>query len=126
MSIRLDYKDEVTIVETEINEYNSESIKSENIVPALFLQKTGFSHGSNQESITSDATVYVDPTNDFVISNFNRLEGMLLKANLFDSPESITWYRIASVEVAQDKLLCNDIDNIYLSLNKSTEIHYAN
>ena len=123
MSICIDYKDTINIVETSIDEYSTESIKSNNEVKALFSSTTGWSHSSNQDSIISDAHVYIDPKNAFVVSSLNRLEGMLVIASPFGGNTRDSWYRIIGVKVGQDKLLDNNIDNIRLDLKKSTEIY---
>lgn len=123
--IKLKYKDTITLVDTEIDGYSSESVIQMVEVKALFFQKTGFSHSSNQDSITSNAYMYVDFENDFVKNNFNRLEGMLVIANPYSGIKSKSWYRITNVEIGQDKLLTNHIDNILLTLSKTSGASYV-
>ena len=55
----------------------------------------------------------------FVVNNANRLEGMYIKAVLFGSDESESWYKIETVSVNRDHLLCNKIDNVEMALNKT-------
>ena len=122
MSTKLIYKDTIKIVDYTNDGFGDESASEEVEVKALFMQSTGQSHGGNVDSITTSAHAYVDPSNSFIIQNHNRLEGMLVVVNIFNSPESESWYRISRVVVGVDKLLCNSIDNIHIYLTKSTEI----
>ena len=123
MSVCLNYKDAISIIETNINEYASETIKEIHEVKALFSQTTGWSHGSNQDSITSAAHAYVDINNQFILNSLNRLEGMLVISNPLGGDTRDAWYRITNVVVGQDKLLANKVDNIRINLKKSTEIY---
>jgi len=127
MSVELDYKDTVQLVKVKRSSdgYATEVIDELVDVNALFLANTGWVHGQNQSGVTSDAQVYLDPENDFVLDNYNRLEGMLLIYNKFGEDEGDAWYRIESVIVGEDKLLDNQIDNIQCSLKKTTEINYV-
>jgi hypothetical protein len=124
--IGLEYKDTVRLVKPVVDGHGSEKIGEIAQVPALFMQNTGWSHGANQSAVTSDASVYVDPTDEFVTENFNRLDGMLVIANMFGVTDADAWYRVSQVVVGQDKLLGNNIDNVQLFLKKSTGItNYA-
>lgn len=123
MSVCIDYKDTITIIEQEYDKYGSESIKDSHIVDCLFMQNTGWSHSNNSTEINSDASLLIDPNSTFVKENANRLEGMLVVANLFGYESSESWYRITNVSVNQDKLLCNEIDNIAVSLKKTESIN---
>lgn len=118
----IQYVDTIRLVKPVIDGHGSEKIGETVEVPGLFMQSTGWTHGGNQSAITSDASVYVDHTHEFVMENFNRLEGMLVIANLFGADSADAWYRVTQVVVGQDKLLGNRIDNIQLFLKKSTEI----
>lgn len=122
MRICLDYKDSAKIVDPQYNVYGSESVGEEVNIKCLFIQNTGWSHSSNNSNIDSNASAYLDISSDFVVKNANRLEGMLLIANQFGFEDEESWYRIISVNVNQDKLLCNKIDNIYVSLKKTERI----
>lgn len=122
MSICLNYNDTVRLVKTTVDEYGTQVISDQEEVPAIFGQTTGFGHGSNQDAILSDAVAYLDPTNEFVIENFYRLEGMLLVAQLFGVSLEDAWYRITDISVARTSLTCNDIDNIQVGLKKTTGI----
>lgn len=122
MSICLEYKDTVRLVLPQVDGYGTETVDDEEDVGAIFGQNTGWAHGSNQTAVTSDAFCYIDPANQFVRDHFNRLEGMLIVAELFGVDDSEAWYRVIDVSVGRDSLLCNEIDNILLGLKKTTEI----
>ena len=125
--IGLEYKDTVQIVKPVLpsDGYTTESIGQIESVPALFISNTGHSHSNNQNAIDSDAEIYIDPEHWFVQANYNRLEGMMVIASRFDSPNIESWYRIIKVRVGEDKLLGNTIDNVLLFLKKTTEIPYV-
>lgn len=122
MTVCIDYKDIVTLVDPSIDGYSNETIGDMKDVKGLFIQSTGWSHSSNNSNIDSDAYVYIDHSDEFVIERANRLEGILVVANPFGYESSKSWYRVVDVQIGQDKLLCNKIDNVLLSLKKSTEI----
>lgn len=122
MTVCVDYKDSVRLIAPGVSGYGSEYISTEATIPAIFGQGTGWAHGNNQTAVTSDAFCYIDPNNAFVVSNFYRLEGMLIVAQLFGVAASDAWYRIVHVAIGRDSLLCNKIDNVLLSLKKTTEI----
>lgn len=116
------YNETVILIDPDIDDYGSEQMGESASVPAIFGQRTGWAHGSNQTAVTSDAVAYLDPTNVFVSGHANRLEGMLLVAQLFGVSAPDAWYRITEVSVGRDSLLCNDIDTIQVNLKKTTEI----
>lgn len=122
MSVCLDYKDTIRLILPQVNGYGSESVDEEANVGAIFVQGTGWAHGANQTAVTSDAVCYVNPADAFVQAHFNRLEGMLVVAQLFGVAESEAWYRITEVSIGRDALLCNNIDNILVSLKKTVGI----
>lgn len=123
--IGLDYKDTIYLVDPVIDEYGAEKIGQVEEVPALFIQNTGWEHQSNQDAITSNGEIYIDPEHWFVIANANRLEELLVIANPFGASSADSWYRVNDVTVGQDKLLTNQIDNIRLELKKTSELGYV-
>lgn len=127
MSDLIEYKDTVQLVKPVVSTdgYATEVVGEIESVSALFIENTGWSHGSNQAVIDSDAECYIDPTNSFVLENKFRLEGYMLIANPFDGDEEEAWYRVTTVRVGQDKLLGNHVDNVLLMLKKTTEIPYV-
>ena len=124
MGVPLNYQDTIRLVKTTLplNGYTTQIIEEIEEVDALFIQNTGWSHSEFQNQIDSDAELYIDPENSFVIENVYRLEEMYVVANLFSDTEADCWYKITSVAVGMDKLLSNQIDNILLQLKKTAEI----
>lgn len=125
MSIGLTYNDSIRLVEPIIDNYGGERIGQIETVACIFISRSGTSHGTNQDAITTDASLYIDPTNNFVINNFNRLEEFMVIANRFNSVDSDSWYKVVNVSVGMDKLLENKIDNIKLSLKKTVGLSYV-
>lgn len=123
--IYLDYKDTVYLVDPVIDNYGAEKIGQVETVPALFIQNTGWEHAQNQDGISSNGEIYIDPTHWFVEQNAYRLEELLVIANPFGDSQRQAWYRIVDVTVAQDKLLTNGIDNVRLELKKTSELPYV-
>ena len=124
MGVALDYKDTVQLVSTHLSSdgYGTEIVDEIFDVNALFLSNTGWQHGNFQTSVTSDAEVYLDPEDEFVIENAYRLEGMYIIANRFDGTDESSWYKITQVIVGEDKLLDNQIDNVNCQLKKTSEV----
>lgn len=125
MTVCINYRDKITIVEPMIDGNATEYIKQEVEVPALFFSNTGYSRTTNHGQIDSDAYAYIDSNNQFVRDHWNRLEEMLVVFTPFGGPSSRAWYRIIDVQIGQGKLLTNDIDNIVVRLKKSTKIDYV-
>lgn len=111
--------DTVKLATTTTNGYGDKTVTVLTDTKALFIQRTGVQHRQNSDGVVSNATVYLDPTNEIVVSNLYRLEGMYIIANHLGQPEDESWYRISEVTVAQRKLLDNTIDNIYCQLIKT-------
>lgn len=121
--IELYYPDTATFVKVSSGGYsNSKTMESQDDVPVIFIQNTIFERANYQDATDSDATCFPDPTNDFVVNNHNRLEGMYILAPLFDASDDEGWYKIERVTVNRDHLLENEIDNIELSLRKARPI----
>lgn len=121
--MKLNYQDTGTFYEVGSGGYaNNKTVASSSDVPIIFLQNTGFTHSQFQDGIDSDAICYVDPSNTFIQDNYNRLEGMYLKAAMFGAPGVISWFKVESVTINRDHLLGNQIDNIELSLKKTKEL----
>jgi len=115
-------RDPITLVATTSDEYGAEVLDEQAHLLAAIDLNTGYSHGANQTAVTSDAIVYISPENEFVQDNFYRLEEMLVVIDLFNTPESRSWYKITSVNVARDTQLCNKIDHLELMLKKTSEV----
>lgn len=122
MSPCIAYNDTVTLVKTTVDGYGSQILDDSADVPAVVELNTGYTHAANQDAVTSDAIVLVDPTNAFVQANFYRLEEMLVVIDLFNTPLGDAWYKVESVTVNRDHQLCNQIDNVQLNLKKTVGI----
>jgi hypothetical protein len=119
----LDYLDTATFFKTEPSGYgNDKIVASQDDVPVIFLQSTGFNRTNYQEGINGDAICYPDPQNEFVVANHNRLEGMYILAPLFGISDDEGWYKVIAVRVNRDHLLSNTIDNVELVLKKSRRV----
>ena len=119
MSIPLTYQDTIRLVETTSDEYGKEVYSDEATVAAIFEQATGWRHQSNADAMSGDATAFVDPTDEFVLSKFNQLEGMLLIADPFGLG---SWYRVVNVSVSRDTQFANEVNVIQLTLKKTVGI----
>lgn len=117
------YNDEVTVYKVTSDEYGRNKIvtDSQNIF-CIFLQGIRMVQSESSENIESDTIMYVDPTDQFIVDNANRLEGMFVKAPLFGIDDDEAWYRIAGVTINRDHLLTNTIDNILCVLTKSERL----
>lgn len=122
--VQLDYKDTVQLVKTTLatDGYATEIIDEIEEVNALFISNTGWQHGNFRSDVISDAEVYLDHENEFVVENAYRLEGMYVIANRFEGSEELSWYKITQVIIGEDKLLGNEIDNVNCQLKKTSEV----
>lgn len=112
------YPDVVKLATTTSDGYGDKTVTALADVAACFVKRAGYLHGANSEGETSDAAVYLLPTDTNVLSVKDDLEGMyILSEN--------SWYRIRSVNIAQRKLLNNVIDNIYCRLEKVAGMPYV-
>lgn len=117
------YQDTATFVKVTSGVYaNSKTVVEQEGVPVVFLQSTGFNRSRFSETIDADAICYPDPLSEFVVDNFNRLEGMYILAPLFGVDNDDGWYKVETVIVNRDHLLTNTIDNIELRLKKTKKI----
>ena len=117
--------DTVKLATTTADGYGDKNVTVLTDVKSLFIQRSGVSHAENADAITSDATVYLDPTNEVVLDNMYRLEGMYIIAQPFGQSTEESWYRITAVSVGQRKLLNNAVDNIYCRLEKAAGLAYV-
>lgn len=113
------YKDPIILIETAQDGYGDNTIKNQINLLGLFVQGNSQSNINHTEMLGTDAHVYLDISNDFVIENAYRLEGMYIVANIFNGIEQESWYKIARVKVGQRKLLANNVDNVHCFLTKS-------
>lgn len=127
MGVPLEYKDTIQLVVPILasDGFGGQIVGEIEDVNALFIANTGQTHGNFQTNVISDAEVYLDHENEFVLNNFNRLEGMLVIANPFGEDEDQAWYLITDVITGQDKLLDNQVDNINCQLKKTKPLAYV-
>lgn len=117
---RLNHKDSVTFIVVDSTGYgNKKVVTQQHDVKGTFLQSTGFLHSNNQDIINSDAILYPNERDAFVIANHNRLEGMCVIVTPYGGSDDQGWYKVTSVTVNRDHLLGNKIDNILLTLKKT-------
>lgn len=121
--IKINYNQEVTFVIAESNGYKgNKTMKEQYIVKCIILQDIKMQNSGYSETVDADSIIYVDPENTFIQDNYYRLEGMYILSPLFNSPNSISWYRVESVAVNRDHLLDNKTDNIACLLKKTEPI----
>lgn len=119
----LTYQDTATFVEVSADGYSSnKTVVSQDCVPVIFLQNTGFMRTNFQEGVDSDAVCYPDPFDPFIVDNNYRLEGFYLLAPLFDASDAEGWYKVTQVTINRDHLLGNQIDNVELQLKKTKPV----
>lgn len=117
---RLKHKDNIVFVKVTSTGYgNKKVVEEQHDVKATFLQSTGFIHTTNEDILNSDAVVYPNERDAFVIANANRLEGMYVIAALYGADPDKSWYKVTSVTVNRDHLLNNKIDNILVTLKRT-------
>lgn len=117
--------DTVKLATTTVDGYGDKTVSVLTEVKSLFIQKTAIIHSNNTDGITSDATIYLDPTNTVVLANAFRLEGMYIISQPFGQSIGESWYRISNVTVGQRKLLNNAVDNIHCNLDKIANLAYG-
>lgn len=124
MSGLINYQDQVTLVLTELGDaYGTRSIRETHTANAVVVMGgVGTRHNANQDNTTADVTVFVDPDDEWVQDENYRLEELLVIVDLFGTPQQDAWYLVTDVVINRDHLLGNTIDNVQLSLKKTTSI----
>lgn len=117
--------DTVKLATTTPDMYGDRTVTVLTDVKSLFIQRTADTHSNNMDVVQSDAVVYLDPTNEVVLANAYRLEGMYIIAQPFGQGQDESWYKIVAVNVGQRKLLDNAVENIHCSLDKVAGLAYA-
>ncbi len=105
--------DTAYIVKLSKNGYGDASVSSENEIKCAFFQGFSQENATNQELTQSDAYAYLDVDNAFIKDKGYQLQGMYFKTAPFGADR---WYIITSVEVAQRKLLTNEVNNVLVQL----------
>lgn len=117
--ISLKYKDTITVYKMAYDGYADETIEQSADVACLFLSSAGELHYNNTELLNTDAHAYLDPHDPFLVNYSYRLDGMLIKANLFGGQDAESWFRVRMTHVLMDKLLANSVDTIHVWFTKA-------
>jgi hypothetical protein len=114
------YPDTVKLATTTPDGYGDRTVTLLADIPAAFIKRAGMVHTDSIEGETSDAAVYLLPSNATVLdlAEKDELEGKYIQYKT-------QWYRISAANVAERKLLNNAIDNVYCRLDKVAGIAYA-
>ena len=95
------------------NGYGDASVSGLHEIKCAFFQQFSQELAANEEITQSDAYAYLDISNDFIKSLGYQLQGLYFKVNQFGVDQ---WYVITTVEVAQRKLLTNEVNNVLVNL----------
>lgn len=118
----MNYPDTIKLATTTPDGYGDKTVTVLDDVSASFIQRSGISHENHADGDTSDAAVYLYPTNATVLSHRKDLEGMYILVEPFADDQ---WYRISHANFAERKLLNNAIDNVYCKLDKVAGLAYV-
>lgn len=124
MNKLLDYKDPVLLIETGQDGYGDNTVIHIEHLNGLFRLGMSQAEANYVEGISTDAHIYLDIENQFVIDNAYRLEGMYIVANLQGGRKNQAWYKISRCVLGQRKLLDNDYNNIHCWLTKCSALDY--
>ena len=116
------YPDTIKLATTTKDGYGDRTVTAVDEIPACFVKRSSINHGTNTEGEVSDAAVYLLPTNEIVLEKKDDLEGMYIIVAPYSSNN---WYRIATANIAERKLLNNTIDNVYCKLEKVAGLAYV-
>ncbi len=105
------------IVDLDKDGYGDVSVASINEIKCAFFDQFSQQQAENQELTQSDAYAYLDVNNSFIKGLGYQLQGKYFKTNAFGIDE---WYIITTVQVAQRKLLTNEINNVLINLQVTT------
>lgn len=86
---------------------------TENEVACAFFQELSQDQATNVDVVQSSAYAYLDVDNDYIKSLGYEIEGLYFKISPFGVER---WYRIETVDVAQRKLLTNEVNNVLINL----------
>lgn len=110
------YRDTVRLYRVTADGYNqNKTVASYCDVNAVFLSELGMTRSGFVSNVTSGSICYLDPEDDYVVNNYNRLEGVYLRASVYGQYE---WYRIKEVVINRNHLLGDRVDNIEAYLDK--------
>lgn len=95
------------------NGYGDAEVASENEIACAFFQQFNQQQSTNQELTQSDAYAYLDIDNAFIQGLGFKLQGLYFKTSPFGKD---LWFIITTVQVAQRKLLTNEVNNVLITL----------
>lgn len=95
------------------NGYGDVAVLSENQIKCAFFDQFNQQQATNQELTQSDAYAYLDVNNAYIKGLGYKLQGMYFKTNALGIEQ---WYIITTVQVAQRKLLTNEVNNVLVNL----------
>lgn len=98
--------------------YGDVSVSALNEVKCAFFDQFNQQQAANQELTQSDAYAYLDVNNAFIKGLGYKLQGLYFKTNVFGNDQ---WYIITTVQVAQRKLLTNEVNNVLVNLQVVAE-----
>lgn len=102
-----------TILSVSKNGYADATATASHEIKCAFFEQFNEQESANQELTQSDAYAYLDVKNDYLIGLGYRLQGLYFMT----APLGIEqWYIITTVEVAQRKLLTNEVNNVLVTL----------
>lgn len=93
--------------------YGDVTVLEENEVKCAFFNQFNQQQAANQELTQADAYAYLDIDNTYIKNRGYKLQGLYFKTNVFGNDQ---WFIITTVEVAQRKLLTNQINNVLVNL----------
>lgn len=100
------------------NGYGDVAVLDENEIKCAFFDQFNQQQAANQELTQSAAYAYLDVNNAYIKSLGYKLQGMYFKTNVFGVDQ---WYIITTVEVAQRKLLTNEVNNVLVNLQVASK-----
>ena len=100
------------------NGYGDVSVLDENEIKCAFFDQFNQQQAANQELTQSDAYAYLDVNNAYIKNLGYKLQGLYFKTNVFGVDQ---WYIITTVQVAQRKLLTNEVNNVLVNLQVASK-----
>ena len=100
------------------NGYGDASVSELHEIKCAFFQQFSQEQSANEEVTQSDAYAYLDVNNSFIQDLGYQLQGLYFKISKFGRER---WYIITTVEVAERKLLSNEVNNVLINLQVAAE-----
>lgn len=117
---QLTYKDPARIVRLAADEYGDMTVVQDQAsILTLFLYGMSSNQNDYVDNIGTDAHVYLDINNSFILRNMERVEGMYLVFNRYGED---SWYKIERAKVGRT-VLTDNVDNcLHCFLSKSAAL----